>query len=73
MSITMYPVSSTNLNAIGYEADSAILRVEFTSGSTYEYYEVPVTVFDELMNAEGYHGEFFSKFIKGQYAYQKIN
>ena len=69
----MYPVSSTNMTAVGYDSERSVMRVEFPNGALCEYSDVPVTVFDELVNAEGYHGEFFSKFIKNQYPYTRIN
>ena len=58
----MIPVSSSNIAAIGYDSERAELRIEFTTGSLYEYYEVPQYVFDEFLAAES----------KGGYANEKI-
>ena len=58
----MIPVESSNLARVGYQADQAILRIEFNKGGLYEYYDVPEYVFDELMAADS----------KGEYAHQNI-
>jgi len=68
----MEPVSSTDLAAVGYDPDTAILRVEFLKGGLYEYQGVPVDVHEGLMNA-GSKGQYFNQFIKkGGYPYSKI-
>ena len=40
--------NSTQLNTIEYFEDSSILRVIFKGGSTYEYRNVPRSIFDAL-------------------------
>jgi hypothetical protein len=59
----MTKIESSNIDAIGYDQDSAVLTIQFKKGaSTYEYYDVPQFVYDSLMSAES----------KGQYANQNI-
>lgn len=58
----MINVESSNINSIGYNADDAMLVIEFNGGATYEYYDVPSYVYDELMSADS----------KGSYAHQNI-
>jgi hypothetical protein len=58
----MIPVDSSNLSAIGYNSAEGILRIQFNNGRTYEYYNVPEDVFNDLLNAGS----------KGQYANQNI-
>ena len=58
----MQYVESSNLRAIGYDPDVAILAIEFNDGSAYEYYDVPQYEFDGLASAES----------KGKYAYANI-
>lgn len=58
----MEPVTSSNIAAIGYNPDTAILTIEFKKGGTYEYYDVPSHEHDSLMGAES----------KGGYANQNI-
>ena len=42
---------SSSITAIGYEPNSATLRIQFTTGTSYEYFDVPQYVYDELMSA----------------------
>ena len=64
-------VESSNLASIGYDAENEILEVEFKHGGIYQYFNVPVNVYDELMNAES-HGVYFSANIRNDYEFQKI-
>lgn len=57
------PVSSSNLKSVGYDKDSRILEIEFTSGAIYEYYRVPRLYHIGLMNAES-KGQYFAEMIK---------
>ncbi len=57
------PVSSSNLESVGYEASSQTLKVAFLSGAVYEYYNVPETVYVGLLNA-GSKGTYLDTFVK---------
>ena len=66
----MIPVSSSNIAAIGYE--SSTLYVQFNTGKSYAYYNVPRNLYDGLMSAAS-HGEYLDKYIKkGGYKYSLI-
>lgn len=65
----MHPVSSSNLASVGYE--NGTLYVSFHSGSTYAYFGVPQSVYDELMAADS-HGKYLNAHIKGVYGYKKL-
>jgi hypothetical protein len=67
----MVPVTSATLTAIGYEEQSQTLRVEFTSGAVYEYYDVPAVIHEELMSAASI-GRYLGSNIKGQYRYSRV-
>jgi hypothetical protein len=45
-------VKSSNIESIGYDKASKILRIRFLSGLTYDYSNVPARVFSQLKNAE---------------------
>ena len=45
----MHPVTSTNVSAVGYDAPSRRMQVEFASGGTYEYLDVDRALFDEML------------------------
>jgi hypothetical protein len=64
------PVSSSNLFAVGYDAASQTLEIEFHSGSIYQYFDVPQSVLDALLSAPSL-GSFFSVQIRGIYRYAR--
>ncbi len=55
-----------------YNADTAVLRVIFLSGSIYDYLDVPAEVF-EKMKISGSKGVYLNTHIKTRYQYKKIN
>lgn len=65
----MTPVDSSNIAAIGW-ADNE-LYIEFNSGSTYVYADVPESTFERMMDADS-QGKFFHANIRGQYDYDQV-
>lgn len=65
------PVVSSNLSAVAYEALTSTLYIRFKSSGTYAYFDVPLTVYNGLMNAAS-HGEYHAAFIKNNYRYKKL-
>lgn len=71
MILTMIPVSSSNLVAVGYDHASQTLRVQFNSG-TYDYFFVPVHLYQGLLNASS-KGSYLDTYIKkGGYRFSKV-
>ena len=66
------PVTSTNINSIGYDPQSAVLEVEFTSGDIYQYLDVPEHLYQRFFNASS-HGQFLNDHIRYNYRYQKVS
>ena len=66
------PVSSSNIVSIGYDKQSAILEVEFSSGSVYQYFDVPEHLYNELMQASSLGGFLNDNIVKYHYRYIKI-
>jgi hypothetical protein len=64
-------VSSSNLAAVGYDANSEILEIEFNHGGVYQYYDVPVSEYEALMSASS-HGTYFAANIRNNYSYVKL-
>lgn len=64
-------VTSSNIEAIGYDAGSETLQVEFKNGSTYQYFDVPERVFEELRDA-GSVGAYLSSNIKGVFRFSRV-
>jgi hypothetical protein len=64
-------VSSSNIEAIGYEQGSTTLEVEFKNGSVYQYFDVPESVYDELSTASSVGG-YLAAHVKGVYRYSRV-
>jgi len=64
-------VVSSNLLSVGYDANSQTLEIAFIGGGIYQYYGVPLSVFNGLMNAPS-KGSYFANHIKNSYRYQKV-
>lgn len=65
------PVTSSNIASVGYDTNSATLEVEFNNGRIYQYFSVPISQYDGLMNASS-KGKYFYKNIQNQYKYTEI-
>lgn len=64
------PVTSGNLSAVGYDAQSNTLEVEFKNGSVYQYHSVPPESHAGLM-AAGSVGGYFNANIKNAFKVSK--
>jgi hypothetical protein len=64
-------VRSSSIRRVGYEVDQRILYVQFIDGDLYEYFDVPVGDFIDLLHAESI-GWFVNKRIKSYYDYRKL-
>ena len=71
MEITMFPVDSSNLAAIGYDAPTLTLRVRFHSGETWQYPGVSQNVFETFLYSSS-KGKFFNTYIRGKYEGYKL-
>ena len=66
------PVQSSSVSSVGYDRDSSTLEIEFLNGSVYQYFGVPESIFNGLMNAPS-KGTFFDQFVKkAGYSYARI-
>ncbi|NOT84350.1 MAG: KTSC domain-containing protein [Methylococcaceae bacterium] len=63
-------VTSSNVESIGYDKDSQTLEIEFKNGTTYQYFDVPENVYNELEQADSVGGYLASR-IKGTYRYSR--
>ena len=68
----MITVNSTNIDSVGYNADTQTLTVKFkVSGQTYEYLNVPQTLYEGLMASES-KGTYLNDNIRSQFAYRRV-
>ena len=64
-------VNSSNIQSIGYDSQSSILEVEFTSGDIYQYFNVPDYLYQQFLGALS-QGQFLNDYIRYNYRYQKV-
>ncbi|HEU4507764.1 MAG TPA: KTSC domain-containing protein [Pyrinomonadaceae bacterium] len=65
------PVDSEMLQYVGYDAKQKILEVVFNSGERYQYFDVPASVYEELMSADSI-GQYMHRHIIGHYDYERV-
>ena len=74
-------VQSSNIAQIGFESGQTnslnakptnILRIVFTSGAIFDYYNVEKEDYKRFLDAKS-KGQFFHKFIKNVYSYEKVS
>lgn len=65
------PVESSNLVSVGHDPSVNILQVEFKGGAIYNYFQVPPSVFNDLMAAESC-GKFLNAVVKPTYNFEKL-
>ena len=69
----MIPVKSSNLKAIGYDARSRTLRIQFHDrGATYDYQNVPAQVYSLMMLSNSV-GTFFSEVVKPHFKATRVS
>jgi len=64
------PVDSEMLQYVGYDAKQKTLEVVFNSGERYQYFNVPASVYAEMMSADSI-GQYMHKHIIGHYDYRR--
>ena len=62
---------SSNIARFKYDDKSRVLTVEFKNGGTYNYFDVPQPVFDQMRNAPS-KGEFLARNVKGAFRYSRV-
>ncbi|MBF1305655.1 MAG: KTSC domain-containing protein [Oribacterium sinus] len=71
LSSQLLRVASRSIAAIGYDLESATLRLVFCKGQVYDYYEVPPVIVSQFRAAPS-KGRYYSNFIKGHFNRQRI-
>ena len=64
-------VRSSMINSIGYDEPRAVLEVEFEDGEVYDYFDVPLSVYEALRRADSVGG-YFNEAIRDQYEFKKV-
>ena len=63
--------TSSNISGLRYESGSLTLEVSFLNGGVYQYYDVPINVWNGMKSAES-QGKYLHEFIKGHFRYSKV-
>ena len=61
-------VVSKTLRTVGYDTGRQLLQIEFQNRSFYQYFEVPQSVYEELMQASS-KGAYFNRSIRSNFDY----
>lgn len=64
-------VDSSRISNVAYDPTKQILEIEYKRGGTYQYKDVPLRIFNELVSAKSV-GKYFQAMIKPFYQYRKL-
>lgn len=64
-------VDSTTLRTVGYDAERQLLHIEFQNRSVYQYFNVPATVYEELLHASS-KGACFNRTIRPRFKFALV-
>ena len=64
-------VESSTLATVAYDEACQLLQLEFSSGAVYEYFSVPLTVYEALLAAPS-KGRYFNQTIRGRFPYRLL-
>ncbi len=64
--MTRARIFSSMMASAGYDPTSRVLKIEFASGAVYQYVDVPLDVYQELLDAPS-QGRFFHSRIRGAF------
>lgn len=71
MSITLNPVKSSNIAAMGYDPASRTLAVQFASGVQWRYADVPPAEYEAMQKAESI-GSHFARHVRSAFKGVKV-
>ncbi|WP_066504353.1 KTSC domain-containing protein [Abyssisolibacter fermentans] len=69
--VEMIPVSSSNVDSVGYDETNQIAYVRFLNGTLYIYKGVPQFEYEGLLNAPSV-GSYLHRNFKNVYPYERI-
>lgn len=67
---TFHPCKSSVIQCISYSTYGYMI-IEFNSGDSYVYFDMPSKVYDDFVEAES-KGKFFNQFIKDRHKSEKL-
>ena len=70
--VPLIEVESSNVRAIGYDADTKRLVVQFKKSGIYQYDNVPEALYHSFSAAQS-KGQFVWRHLRGRYPYTRID
>jgi DnaJ-class molecular chaperone len=67
-----YIETTTNAAIADFEFKSQVLKVEFSDGNAYEYFDVPRAIYVKLVNADS-PGRFARRHIYNEFVYRSLS
>jgi len=67
----MPDVESSMMTSVEYDEDDRELDITFSGGKTYRYFDVPLDVYADLLDAES-KGKFFNENIKDVFEHNEV-
>ncbi|MCF8003890.1 MAG: KTSC domain-containing protein [Chromatiaceae bacterium] len=64
--VEMHRVLSSAIRAVGYDSGTRRLRIQFTSGQSYDFCGVPPSIYDGLRSASS-KGSYYDHHIRHRY------
>jgi hypothetical protein len=65
------PIDSSVVASVGYDRERRVLEVELTSGTVYQYLDVPPKDYMAFLAAES-QGRFYNQTIKPNYEFRQV-
>lgn len=70
MTVLSFTPSSTNVDKVSFDDATDTLTVEFSSGESYDFLNVPASVYRQFMSAPS-AGSFVHRQLKGRYSTER--
>jgi hypothetical protein len=64
-------VASTTLSWVGYSSEQRLLQLGFHTGRVYEYFDVPMQAYQELLQSDS-KGRYFNLHIRNHFRAQLV-
>ncbi len=64
-------IKSSHISTVTYDTESKVLQVHFKNGGVYRYFDVPVSVYNDLSGVESV-GKYHAARIKGRYNCEQV-
>ncbi len=64
-------VRSSALSTFVYDEQRAVLQVQFSDSSVYEYFGVPLNVLRDFVNSES-KGQYFNRVIRAGFQFRRL-